>query len=81
MEESCSIRLWRTGESAEPNAGLRGRRSGKEVGAFLGTSWRAGVEQESGAAAATGGLGKTGARWRGERESSRLKDTLRPEAQ
>ena len=59
MEESCFTRLRRTGGSAKPRAGLRNGTGGKEVGAFLGTSQRVGVEEESCAAAAATDLGKT----------------------
>lgn len=59
MEESCFTRLRRTGGSAKPKAGLRDGTGGKEVGAFLGTSQRVGVEEKSGAAAAATDLGKT----------------------
>lgn len=60
MEESCFTRLRRTGGSSKPKAGLRDGTGGKEVGAFLGTSQRVGVEEKSGAAAAAAtDLGKT----------------------
>lgn len=60
MEESCFTRLRRTGGSAKQKAGLRDGTGGKEVGAFLGTSQRVGVEEKSGAAAAAAtDLGKT----------------------
>lgn len=59
VEESCFTRLRRTEGSAKPKAGLRDGTGGKEVGAFLGTSQRVGVEEKSGAAAAATDLGKT----------------------
>ena len=83
MEESCFTRLRRTGGSAKPKAGLRNGTGGKEVGAFLGTSQRVGVEEESGAAAAATDLGKTrgGAEKHEKKSAGDLRGTKWPKTQ